>query len=210
MTALVWDQAGERRYETGIDRGVLYLPDGNSVAWNGLTSVIEGRSSEVKSYFMDGIKYLDHKVPGAYSAKLQAFTYPDELDLLLGNMEIAPGVVAYDQRASVFNLSYRTRIANDLEGMDYAYKIHLIYNLIASQSDVNFDTVAESFSAKPFEWSLTGTPNTMFGMRPTSHISVDSRTVNPSALAELETQLYGSDTVDPSIPPLDALLAMVT
>ena len=27
MPPLVWDQVGERLYETGVDHGVLYLPD---------------------------------------------------------------------------------------------------------------------------------------------------------------------------------------
>lgn len=210
MTALVWDQPGERRYETGIDRGVLYLPTGTSVPWNGLVSVTESRSQEVKSFYMDGVKYLDHAVPGTYSAKLQAYTYPDELDSLLGNTEIAPGVVAYDQRSGMFNLSYRTRVANDLGGVDYAYKIHLVYHLVASLSDFEFDTVADSVSAKPFEWTLTGTPDQLSGIRPTSHISLDTRMVDPDMLADLETLLYGSESTAPEMPSLIDLVGMVS
>ena len=40
---LTWDQAGERLYETGVDRGVVYPQVGGAypsgAAWNGLTGV---------------------------------------------------------------------------------------------------------------------------------------------------------------------------
>jgi hypothetical protein len=75
MTALEWDKVGDRRYETGIDRGVLFVKGGPAVPWNGLSSVTEAVGRDVKSYYLDGVKYLDHHVPGSYSAKLAAFTY---------------------------------------------------------------------------------------------------------------------------------------
>ena len=209
MTVLVWDQAGARRYESGIDRGVLYLPDGSAVPWNGLTSVTEGRAREVKSYYMDGVKYLDRHVPGSYSAKLQAFTYPDELESLLGNTEFVPGVVVHDQRAKLFNLSYRTLVGNDLEGMDHGYKIHIVYNVMASPSDFTYNSLSADQSAETFEWDLTGTPNLMFGIRPTSHISLDSRKIDPAMLDTLEEILYGSVGTEPNLPNLVDLLSMV-
>lgn len=210
MTELVWDQIGDRRYETGIDRGVLFLPDGTAVPWNGLTSVVENRTREVKSYYIDGIKYLDHHVPGSYSSKLQAFTYPDELEELLGNPEFVPGVVLHDQgHARLFNLSYRTRVGNDVDGIDHGYKIHLLYNLLASPSDYAFHSLSDSVTPELFEWNLTGTPSQMFGIRPTSHISLDSRTIDPAKLSDLEELIYGTSLVDPSLPTLVDLLAMV-
>ena len=127
MTALAWDRVGDRRYETGVDRGVLYLPDGTAVPWNGLTSVTETKSREVKSYFLDGVKFLDHYIPGTYEAKLSAFTYPDELEALLGSSEMAPGIVVYDQRANLFHLSYRTLIGNDIDGLDHGYQCAQAY-----------------------------------------------------------------------------------
>ena len=49
MARLVWDKTGERFYETGVDRGVLYpIQEGGvyskGVAWNGLTAVTESPS----------------------------------------------------------------------------------------------------------------------------------------------------------------------
>jgi hypothetical protein len=210
MTMLVWDQVGDRRYETGVDRGVLYLTDGTVVPWSGLTSIVESRSRDMKSYYLDGVKYLDHVVPGDYAAKLQAFTYPDALDLLLGNSSFAPGVTVYDQPSKLFHISYRNLIANDLEGVDYAYKIHVVYNVVANPSDVSYDTLADSVSAKPFEWELKGTAIAINGYRPTNHISLDSRTVDPLVLTTIEERLYGSALASPNFPSLDALLEIIS
>jgi len=209
MTKLIWDQVGDRRYETGIDRGVLFLPNGSAVPWNGLTSVTEVLSREVKSYHLDGVKYLDRHIPGSYSAKLAAFTYPDELDSLLGNAEFAPGVFVHDQRAKYFNLCYRTLVANDLEGTDHGYKIHVVYNVTANLSDVGMDSLSDSLSPNPMEFNLTGTPQILFGLRPTSHISLDSRRLDPIALETIEAVIYGSNEADSYLPPLIDLLTLL-
>lgn len=209
MTALVWDQVGERRYETGVDRGVLYTPDG-AVPWNGLISVDENVTREVKPYFIDGVKFLDHHVPGSYSGKITAFTYPDALAELTGSEEFAPGVFVHDQRSpKLFNLSYRTKVGNDLEGVDYGYKIHILYNILAVPGDTSFSTLGESVEAQSFSWSISGTPAQMFGIRPTSHISLDSRTIDPILLADLEEMIYGSPTNDPELPSLVDFLTLV-
>lgn len=209
MTELVWDQAGERRYETGIDRGVLYLP-ASVVPWNGLVSVTEDRSRDVKSYYIDGIKFLDRHIPGSYSSKLQAFTYPDELDELLGISEFAPGVQLHDQRTRLFHLTYRTGVGNDLVGLDHGYKIHILYNILANPSDVVFDSIGDKkTSIKPFEWNLSGTPQNVFGIRPTSHISLDSRRIDPDLLETVEGMIYGTSEDDPSLPDLVDLLALI-
>lgn len=209
MTVLVWDQVGDRRYETGIDRGVLYLPDGGAIPWNGLTSVSEARSREVKSYYLDGVKYLDRHIPGSYAAKLSAYTYPEELETLLGNPEFAPGVTVYDQRAQYFHLSYRTKIGNDVDGEDHAYRIHVVYNVTASPSDATIDTISSDVSAKPFEWNLTGTPNLLYGLRPTSHISIHSNRIDPAVLVDVEEVLYGTSEAAPALPPFIDLLTMM-
>ena len=210
MTALEWDQVGERRYETGVDRGVLYPPSGVAVPWNGLISVNETISREVKSYYIDGIKFLDHHVPGSYSAKLSAFTYPDEMDELISNQEFVPGVFVHDQQSpKLFNLSYRTLVGNDIEGMDYAYKVHILYNLMAVPDDVAYNTVGESVEPQVFAWTISGIPSQMIGIRPTSHISFDSRRIAPELLQTLEQQLYGTVEAEPTLPGIIELLGMV-
>ena len=211
---------GDRRYETGIERGVLYLRDGGAVPWNGLISVAETRSREVKSYYLDGVKYLDHHVPGSYAASLSAFTYPDELETLLGTPQYAPGVFLHDQSAKSFHLSYRTLVGNDVEGTEYGYKLHIVYNVLAVSGDPTYTTMSDSPEAQAFDFNLTGTPATMFGIRPTSHISLDSRLIDSQLLSDLEKILYGAPPAlegdppvlvanDPYLPNIVDLLGMV-
>lgn len=208
MTALVWDAVGDRRYEVGIDRGVLYLPTGEAIPWNGLTEVAEAKTREIKSYYLDGVKYLDRHVPGAYAARLKAFTYPDELEELLGNPEFAPGVTVYDQRAKYFNLCYRTGIGNDVDP-DAGHRIHVIYNVTASAADTSATTVADTVTPQAFEWDLVGTPQLLYGLRPTSHISINTMRLDPVVLAEVEDTLYGTEETEAILPDFLDLLNMM-
>lgn len=211
MTKLAWDQAGEHRYETGIDRGVLYPLDDAATPWNGLVSVTEDSQREVKAYYQDGIKYLEQQVVGAYAAKLRAFTYPDILDILQGIWIWTSGVRVHEQRAQRFHLSYRTLIGNDLEGTDHGYKLHVVYNVLATPSDTALETVSETPAPAAFEWDLSGIPIATSdpAFRASCHVSIDSRYASPSSLAALEALLYGTDTEDPSIPALGDLLNMM-
>ena len=52
MSKIVWDKTGDRLYETGIKKGVLYPIGENGtypkgVAWNGLIGVTESPSGEI-------------------------------------------------------------------------------------------------------------------------------------------------------------------
>jgi hypothetical protein len=203
MTVIEWDKSGERVYQSGVDRGVLYLKDGTVVPWNGLTSVEDGTSSEVKAYYLDGIKILEHATPGEYSGKLSAFTYPDEFEEVLGNKAIAPGVLFYEQKPKSFNLAYRTRIANDIDP-ELGYKLHLLYNLHASAESHTYESLSNDPQAPEFGWSLSGTPpiGTIDGIRPTVHVSLDSRETREDLLQVVENILYGTATSDPRFPTI--------
>jgi hypothetical protein len=206
MTALVWDEIGERIYQAGIDRGVLYRQDGVAVPWNGLLSVEESSNSELKSFYLDGVKYLETLSPSDFVGKLKAYTYPDEFDEVNGTLHVATGLSFYEQPPKSFNLSYRTRVGNDLEGTDYGYKIHILYNVIAKPDAYSFNTADDSgASAIEFGWSLTGVPAKAPGVRPTVHVSIDSRTALPEILQIIEAKLYGTETTDPSLPPITEL-----
>ena len=209
MTALAWDEVGERRYETGVDRGVLYPRNGVGVPWNGLTAITEVRAKEVKSYYSDGIKYLDHQVLGAFSGTLQAYTYPDELDVLTGNPAFAAGVFLHDQPVRAFSLSYRTRIGNDLDGEDHGYKLHLLYNVLAAPGDFAAVSLAKSVTPQVFEWTLNAVPPLAVGIRPTAHISLNTRSIDPDLLSDIEDILYGTVSTDPEFPDLIFLLEMI-
>ena len=202
MTALTWDEIGERTYQTGVDRGVLYLHDGTVAAWNGLVGIEESPNQELKSFFLDGVKYLENLTPNDFIGKLKAFTYPDEFDTVNGIAHVAPGLSYHDQPPKSFSLSYRTKVGSDLDS-DLGYKIHLLYNLLAVPDAIGYTTLQDSAVAPvTFSWSLTGTPDKLFKRRPTVHVSIDSRTTPPEILRILESQLYGTARVNPSLPPI--------
>lgn len=206
MASLVWDEIGERIFQTGVDRGVLYLQDGTAVVWNGLTNVEESSSSEIKNFHFDGILYLKSLSARDFSAKLKALTYPDEFDMINGIAEASMGVVYYDQASQSFNLSYRTKIGNDIDGIDHGYKIHILYDVIAIPDSYGFDGISDS-AIQPIEfgWTLSGTPQKLKGFKPTVHASVDSTKVPSSQLSAFEKILYGSDVKAPYLPSIEEI-----
>ncbi len=210
MATIEWDKAGERRYELGVDRGVLYLRDGRAVPWNGLRGMEESYDRETQSYYIDGVKYLQRFSPGDFSGKLRAFTYPEEFDELIGSAQVAEGMFYHGQPPKPFDLSYRTGIGNDLEGLDHGYKLHILYNLMAVADPMAYNTLEEQISPMEFAWALTGTPPSLSGFRPTVHISIDSTKANPETLATIETLLYGTDLVNPRMPGIDEMTDLMS
>jgi hypothetical protein len=214
MATLVWDQVGERLYETGIDHGVLYVPDedgvyATGVAWNGLTSVSESPSgAEATAQYADNIKYLNLISVEEFSATLEAFTYPDEFAQFDGLVVPVAGVVVGQQPRKIFGLSYRTRLGNDVEGDEYGYKLHLVYGCNASPSEKAYSTINDSPEAINFSWEVTTTPVPVTGYKPTSLIVIDSSVVDEDALGDLEDLLYGVDATPAALPTPDEVIAL--
>lgn len=214
---LAWDQAGERLYETGVDRGVLYIPDVNGdfndgVAWNGLVSVSESPTgAESNAQYADNIKYLNLVAKEEFEATLEAFTYPDEFAQFDGAAEIQPGVQIGQQNRTPFGLCYRTLIGNDLQGTDLGYKLHIIYNALATPTEKAYGTVNESPEAITFSWDLTTTPVAVTGFKPTASVVIDSTKVEAADLTALEAILYGDDTgpTQPRLPLPDELVTLM-
>lgn len=202
MTTLVWDTVGERVFQTGVDRGVLYLRDDVAVSWSGLIGVEESPESELKSFYLDGVKYLQNLTPGEFLGKLKAYTYPKEFDTVIGIDTPAPGISFHEQPPESFNLTYRTRVGNDLQGVDFGYKIHLLYNLFAKPDSYGFDTIDSSVNPIEFSWDLSGTPVKFDKMKPMVHITIDSTTAPPDSLSTLEDMLYGTDDSTPTFPTI--------
>lgn len=176
---------------------------GTAVVWNGLTSVEEKFGQERKSYYLDGVKYLDHVLPGDFSAQLKAFTYPDEFERINGVASGEDGVSIHDQKPMSFSLSYRTRIGDDVSGTDRGYKLHLLYNLTAVPDNNAYTSLGDQNAPIEFGWDLSGTPVAVPGYRPTVHISFDSTKIEPALLLEFENTLYGSSGSDAVITILD-------
>lgn len=210
MTKLSWDNPGSRFFDSGIDRGVLYLPGGQAVPWNGLTGFTEGFSGDsVTSYFMDGVKYLDKQTQGDVEGTLKAYTYPDEFLEIEGISNISGGFFIENQPVQNFALSYRTLVGNDIEGIEHGYKIHILYNLVPISDAKEYQTQGDEVDPLEFSWAIHSTPVQVPGYRPTSYAVIDSRYTNPYLLADLESLLYGSDDNDPSLPTLTSLTQMV-
>jgi hypothetical protein len=201
MTKLVWDAAGQRYYEAGVDRGVLYPNNGPGVAWNGLINVNDAPSGgEGVPYYIDGIKFLGTAAPEEFSASIEAYTYPEEFALCDGTAFDGNGLSFGLQPRSSFGLSYRTLIGNDLDGTDHGYKIHLIYNALAAPSAKPQKTLNNSPEAMSFNWNMTATPVAIDGRRPTPHLIIDSTKTDPTLLRVLELYLYGDTSVVPRLP----------
>lgn len=201
MVALVWDNVGERVYETGIRKGVLYRGDGsNGVAWNGLTSVEESTGNEVEPVYFDGTKVNDVVTLGDYSATLKALTYPDEFMFYEGTLEDVPGFLVTSQPTQRFGLSYQTLVSNDQAADDY--KIHLVYSLTAIPSAKSFETLSDNTTPAEFEWAISAIPQRLQGYRPTAHVIIDSRNTAPATRASLEDILYGQALIPPRLPTL--------
>lgn len=214
MAKLAWDMVGNRYYETGVDHGVLYLPNQqgsyvNGVAWNGLTSISESPSgAESNAQYADNIKYLDLTSAEEFGATIEAFTYPDEFAQFDGLGVPTPGVTIGQQSRRSFGLSYRTRVGNDLEGDDHGYKLHLIYGCKASPSEKAYATVNDSPEPITFSWEITTSPVGVANGKPTSTIVVDSTKVDADILADLEQILYGDTGVNPQLPLPDTIITM--
>ena len=215
MSKIIWDNAGERTYETGVDHGVLYpIQEGGlynkGVAWNGLTAITESPSgAEATPLYADNIKYLNLLSAEDFGCTIEAYTYPDEFAECDGSAEIATGVYAGQQARKVFGLCYRTVLGNDTDSNAHGYKLHLIYGCLASPSEKSYSTVNDSPEAITFSWEVKSTPVNVSGFKPTAVLTIDSTKVEPSKLAKLEDALYGSASTEAKLPTPDEVVAIV-
>lgn len=214
MAKLIWDQVGERLYETGIRNGVLY-PQNTSglypigVAWNGLTGVTESPSgAEPSPLYADDIKYLNLISAEEFGATIEAYTYPDEFAACDGTAELATGVVIGQQKRNAFGMAYKTVIGNDVDGEDHGYKLHLVYGALAAPSSKGYQTINNSPEAITFSWEVTTTPVTVTGKKPTASLTIDSTKADPDKLTILENILYGTEGTDPRLPLPDEIASI--
>jgi len=221
MSKLVWDETGNRFYETGVNQGVLYPIGDNGtypkgVAWSGLTGITESPSgAEANNIYADNIKYLSLMSAEEFGATIEAYMYPDEFKVCDGTAEIAEGVTVGQQARKTFGLSYRTIAGNDTDGDDHGYKLHLIYGAKASPSEKPYQTVNDSPEAISFSWEVTTTPvgitatdpATGRPFKPTASLTIDSTKVDAAKLKAFEEILYGSESKEASLPRPDAVIA---
>lgn len=217
-----WDQTGERFFETGVDRGVLYpASDGTypkGVAWNGLTAVNESPSGgEPSAIWADNMKYGSLTSTEEFGGSIEAYTYPEEFAECDGSIAVATGVYIGQQKRKLFGFSYRTKIGNDIEGDELGYKLHLVYGALASPSDRSHSTVNDNPDAETMSWDFSTTPVTISATdadgkkyKPTSHIVIDSTKVSAAKLTAIETILYGSADAEPKLPLPDEVITTLS
>lgn len=201
MAKVVWDRVGERLFQTGIDQGVLYPQGQNGVAWNGLTSVNESPTGgEAKPFYVDGYKYMNKPTREEFEGSIEAFTYPNEFEACDGTKSLGRGLSLGQQRRKSFGLSYRTKIGNDVSGLDHGYKLHLVYNATAVPSSKAFSAIGANTEPVVFSWSFSTKPIRVAGHRPVPHMTIDSTITQRSLLIAIEDILYGSEIAPPRMP----------
>ena len=212
---LVWDAVGDKRYERGVSKGVLFptKSDGSydvGVAWNGLTNVNESPDGgEATDMWADNIKYGTLRSVENHKGSIEAYTYPDEFSECDGNAEPVPGLRLGQQTRKPFGLCYRTEIGSD-SNPELGYKIHLVYGATASPSEKTHETINDSSDISPISWDYETVPVAVDGYKPVAHLEIDSTRVDSTKLAQLEAKLYGSETEDPKLPMPAEIISMLT
>lgn len=216
MTRLVWDQTGERLYETGTSKGVLFVQDREGkykegVAWNGLQSVKKSPDgAEETALFADNMKYLSLMSAENLKGSIDAYTYPEEFEECDGSAAIHPGVYVGQQNRVSFGLVWSTIVGNDVQGNSYGEKMHFVYNAKVSPSERAYETVNEDPDALTFSWEYTTTPVDLsnIGLDPSAGVTVSSTEVSEEQWKELQDLVYGTEGAPSKLPTIEEVIAL--
>lgn len=223
---LLWDQTGQRLYETGDKNVALYVYNANAttptgataathyptgVAWNGITAITESPSgAEATDLWADDTKYATMRSAEQFGGTIEAYTYPDEWEECDGSVSIN-GVTLGQQKRKAFGLAYITTVGNDTELNDYGEKLHLIYGATASPSERSYATINDSPEAITFSWEFETTPLDVSyngtDYKKVSCITIDSKKVAPATYAAFKTLVFGSVSTEPHLPEPSTVLA---
>jgi hypothetical protein len=211
MSKLIWGAAGERFFEAGVDRGVLYVPGLAGVAWNGLKSVKESpNGGEPRPYYLDGFKYVNISAAEEFNATLEAFSSPPEFAVCDGSVQLAAGLFVTQQPRKSFGLSYRTLVGDDIAGLESGYKIHLVYNALAAPSGRDNSSNNSSVELLDLSWNISTRPPLAVGYKSTSHLIIQTKNLDPVKLEALEVVLYGDGATAPSLPDQSTVIGLLT
>lgn len=216
---LTWDATGERYFEMGVSKGVLFVMGstgtyGEGVAWNGLSTITESpEGAEPSDIWADNIKYATLRSTETFSGTIEAYTYPDEFNACNGEATLVEGATIGQQSRATFGLCYRTEIGSDTASDGTAgYKLHFLYGLTASPSEKAYASINDSPEAIAFSWDVSSTPVTVTsisGAKPTSTVVVDSRTADSTKLRELEKMVYGDTATTSKLPTPDEIYTLL-
>lgn len=212
---LEWDKVGERLYETGVDRGVIYPQEANGkygtgAPWNGLTEVSEKPSgAEATPLYANNKKYLELLSTEDFAGSIAAYMYPDEFGECNGEKEIAPGVFVTQQARKPFGLTYRNLIGNDTEKTKHGYKLHIVYGATTRPSEKTNSTVNKDPEASTMSWEFSTTPVESEGIDPTAHLVIDSTKTAAEKLKAIEDLLYGTADKEATLPTIAEIVALL-
>ena len=215
MARLIWDEVGQRFFETGVKNGVLYVQDNdgsykNGVVWNGLTAVTEIPSgAEETPLYADDVKYLTLRSAEEFGATVEAYTYPEEFEQCDGSASIADGVTIGQQARRAFGLCYRTSVGNDIQGQNFSYKLHLIYGCTVAPSEKSYSTINDNPEAITFSWELSTVPVPVEGFNPTASLVIDASKVDEGKMKQLEDALFGADENEAKLLLPNEIMAML-
>lgn len=214
MAKLLFDQTGERFYETGVKEVVLFVnKDGEyqtGVAWNGVTNISESPSgAEATPLYADDIKYLNLVSAEEFGASIEAYTYPEEFAECDGSASIADGIMIGQQSRKTFALAYKTTVGNDSKGTEYGYKLHIIYGCLAAPSEKAYATINDSPEAITFSWEISTTPVAVAGFKPTATVVIDSTKAGAAAMAKIEAKIYGDTSSESTLVMPDEFAELI-
>ena len=215
MAKLEFNTVGERLFETGVKRGVLYVMGNsgtyeNGVVWNGLTAVTEKPTgAEATNLYADDIKYLVLTGAEEFEATIEAYTYPEEFEQCDGSASLTTGVNIGQQSRKSFAFCYTTALGNDTQGQDHGYKIHIIYGCKAKPSEKAYSSINDNPDAITFSWDITTTPISVSGMKPTATVVIDSTRVESTKLKKIEDKLYGTTTEEATLLTPDQIKTLL-
>lgn len=215
MSRLEWDKVGERQYETGVDRGVIYPQEADGTypkgaAWNGLTEVAEKPSgAEATPLYANNKKYLELQSSEDFGGSIGAYMYPDEFGECNGEKEVAPGVYVTQQTRRPFGFTYRNLIGNDTEKTKHGYKLHIVYGATTRPSEKTNTTVNKDPEASTMSWEFSTTPLECEGVDPTAHIVINSKKIAADKLKAIEDILYGTDAEEARLPLISELVELL-
>jgi hypothetical protein len=228
MPKLKWDPIGDRKYEIGVDHGVIYPQDATGAyqtgeAWPGLTSVNSSPSgADANKTYADNIEYLTLRGAEEYGGTIEHLWMPDAA-LPCDGIRVINGVMVPSQVRMPFGFCYRTLIGNDTQFDDYGYILHLVWGATMSPSEKQYATKSDTpeplglsneFTCSPVTLT-TVDPTTGKVLRPCAHLEINSTKVTKESLDILEDKLYGTDGTgsgqgtDPELPTPDWVLSNI-
>ena len=208
-----WDDVGAKRYETGVDRGVLFVQNSNGaygvgVPWNGLTGITENSNGgDSNAMYADNRLYGKRRAKETFKATVEAYTYPDEFEECDGSRALTTGVLVSQQKKRRFGISYRTLVGNDAEGDEFGYKLHIVWDAMANPTEKAYETVNDNPDAVTFRWEISSNGIEVEGYDDVASITLDSTQVPPAKLAEIEAMLYGTASTNSRLPTPEQVLA---